>query len=174
MSNKNNKNIIYLVSGPVGVGKSTTSKNLAQNVKNCVLIEGDTILDMFEYGADTSWEMRLHLTWENILSLTRNFIQHNFNVVLDFVVEDELDWFCKHISDLPVTLKYIVLSAEKDKLIERICTRGDHDSIERSLFLMNKLESTPSNQPFMLDTTEKNTTEIIDEIIHDTGFIVNI
>ncbi|WP_374016569.1 hypothetical protein ABU162_20235 [Paenibacillus thiaminolyticus] len=34
--------------------------------------------------------------------MTRNLIQNDFNVVIDFVVEDELDWFCKHISDLQV------------------------------------------------------------------------
>ena len=174
MSNENKKNVIYLVSGPVGVGKSTTSKKLAQMVKKCVLLEGDSILNMFEYGSETSWEERLSLTWENIVILTRNLIQNDFNVVIDFVVEDELDWFCKHISDLQVTLKYIVMRADKEKLIERIRMRGDIESIERSLFLLNKLESTPSNQQFLFDTTLRNSTEIVDAIINDTGFIVEI
>lgn len=174
MSNENKKNVIYLVSGPVGVGKSTTSKKLAQMVKKCVLLEGDSILNMFEYGSETSWEERLSLTWENIVILTRNLIQNDFNVVIDFVVEDELDWFCKHISDLQVTLKYIVMRAGKEKLIERIRMRGDIESIERSLFLLNKLESTPSNQQFLFDTTLRNSTEIVDAIINDTGFIVEI
>ncbi|NGP58332.1 ATP-binding protein [Paenibacillus thiaminolyticus] len=174
MPNENKKNVIYLVSGPVGVGKSTISKKLAQMVKKCVLLEGDFILHMFEYGSETSWEERLSLTWENILTLTRNLIQNDFNVVIDFVVEDELDWFCKHISDLQVTLKYIVMRADKEKLIERIRMRGDIESIERSLFLLNKLESTPSNQQFLFDTTLRNSTEIVDAIINDTGFIVEI
>ncbi|WP_042229116.1 AAA family ATPase [Paenibacillus popilliae] len=174
MSDENKKNIIYLVSGPVGVGKSTTSKKLAHMVKKCVLLEGDSILNMYEYGSETSWEDRLSLTWENILTLTRNFIQNGFNVVIDFVVEDELDWFCKQISDLQVTLKYIVLRADKEKLIERIGMRGDDDLTERSLFLLNKLESTPSNQQFMFDTTLRHTTEIVDVIINDTGFVVEI
>ncbi|MDG0873984.1 ATP-binding protein [Paenibacillus thiaminolyticus] len=174
MPNENKKNVIYLVSGPVGVGKSTISKKLAQMVKKCVLLEGDSILHMFEYGSETSWEERLSLTWENILTLTRNLIQNDFNVVIDFVVEDELDWFCKHISDLQVTLKYIVMRADKEKLIERIRRRGDIESIERSLFLLNKLESTPSNQQFLFDTTLRNSTEIVDAIISDTGFIVEI
>jgi deoxyadenosine/deoxycytidine kinase len=174
LSNEDKEKLIYLVSGPVGVGKSTTSKKLAQNVNNCVLLEGDSLLDMFGYGAEASWEERLRLTWENILHLTRNFIQSNFNVVIDFVVEDELDWFCNHISDLEVTLKYIVLKADREKLMERIHMRGDHDSMERSLYLLNQLESTPSNQQFLLDTTLKHTDEIVDVIIKDAGFIVNI
>jgi broad-specificity NMP kinase len=174
LSDENKKIIIYLVSGPLGVGKSTTSKKLAQNVKNSVLLEGDCILHMFEHRSEASWEDRLSLTWKNILALTRNFIQHDFNVVIDFVVEDELDWFCKQISDLQVTLKYIVLRADKEKLIERLRKRGDYDSLERSLFLLNKLESTPSNKQFMYDTTLRQTEEIVDVIIKDTGFIVKI
>jgi predicted kinase len=174
LSDENKKNIIYLLSGPLGVGKSTTSKKLAQTVKNCVLLEGDCILHMFEHGSEASWEDRLSLTWENILALTRNFIKHDFNVVIDFVVEDELEWFCKHISDLQVTLKYIVLRADKEKLSERLRIRGDYDSLERSLFLLNKLESTPSNKQFIYDNTLRNTAEIVDVIINDSGFIVNI
>lgn len=169
-----NKNIIYLVSGPVGVGKSTTSKKLAQNVDNCVLLEGDSILHMFEHGTEASWEDRLSLTWENILALTRNFIENDFNIVIDFVVEDELEWFCKQVSDLHVTLKYIVLRADKDKLIERIRMRGDDDSIERSLFLLNKLESASSNLPFLLDTTQMHTAEIADKILNGNNFVVKI
>ena len=141
-------------------------------VKNSVLLEGDSILNMFEFGADASWEERLRLTWEYILTLTRSFIHNNDNVVIDFVVEDELEWFCKHISDLEVTLKYIVSRADKEKLIERIQMREDIDSVERSLFLLNKLESTPSNQQFMYDTTLKNTREIVDVIINDNSFIL--
>lgn len=40
--------MIFLLSGPLGVGKSTTSRELARNVEPCVLIEGDNILHMFK------------------------------------------------------------------------------------------------------------------------------
>ena len=166
-------NIIYLISSPIGVGKSTTSKKLAQTVKNCVLIEGDSILHMFDYDSETSWKDRLNIAWESILSLTKNSIHHDLNVVIDFIVEDELEWFCKQLIDLQITLKYIVLKADKDKLTHRITTRGDIDSLERSLFLLNKLESTSSNKPFIYDTTQKHTAEIVDTIINSDGFIIN-
>ncbi|WP_207953406.1 hypothetical protein [Paenibacillus agricola] len=48
------------------------------------------VLDMFNGELQPSWEERLSLTWENILALTRNFIHHNLNVIIDFVVEDDL------------------------------------------------------------------------------------
>lgn len=75
---------IFLISGPLGVGKSTTSKELARVVERCVLIEGDNLLDMFMTEPQPTWEERLSLAWKNILSVTRNFIQGGFNVVIDF------------------------------------------------------------------------------------------
>ncbi|MCA1054150.1 ATP-binding protein [Rossellomorea aquimaris] len=163
---------IFLVSGPIGVGKSTTSKKLAQKIHNCVLLEGDAILDMFDYGTEASWEKRLRLTWKHIVSLTRGFIEDDFNVVIDFVVEDELEWFYHNLSDLQITMKYIVLTAEEENVIERIRIRGDIPSIERSLFLLNKLRSNPLNQPFLIDTTFRQTAEIVELIINDPRFIV--
>ncbi|OCA87849.1 hypothetical protein A8F94_08395 [Bacillus sp. FJAT-27225] len=172
MENEGQKSTIYLISGPVGVGKSTTSLTLAQTLKNCVLIEGDNILKMLEYGAETEWEDRLRITWDNILSITRNFLVNGYNIVIDFVVEEELEWFCRNLSDLPVTLNYVVLTAEKEQLFERIRMRGDSDSIERSLCLLNKLTSTPSNRPFLLKTTYKSTAEIVETIMNGRDFKV--
>ncbi|TDF89719.1 hypothetical protein E1757_34505 [Paenibacillus piri] len=169
-----NKKLIYLISGPLGVGKSTTSKELARYIKQCVLIEGDKLLHMFKGESQPSWEERLNLTWENILALTRNFIVNDLNVVIDFVVEDELDWFCKQISDLNVELRYIILRADKDKLTERLNMRGDIDSLDRSLFLLNKMESSPSNNQFIYDTTLKQPKEITQDVIDDTRFNVFI
>ncbi|CAM4105151.1 ATP-binding protein [Paenibacillus alkaliterrae] len=172
MRDENNKLIIYLISGPLGVGKSTASKELAQKIKQCVLIEGDDLLHMFKGESQPSWEERLSLTWNNILALTRNFIQHDLNVVIDFVVEDELDWFCKHISDLNVSLKYVVLRADKDKIIERLRIRGDIHSLERSLFLMSKMEASPSNERYIYDNTLKQPAETVKDIIDDSVYFI--
>ncbi|WP_054028809.1 AAA family ATPase [Bacillus sp. FJAT-28004] len=167
-------NVIYLLSGPLGVGKSTASRELARTVEQCVLIEGDNILHMFKGDSQPTWEERLSLTWKNILALTRNFIQHNLNVIIDFVVEDELDWICNQISDLNVRVKYVVLRADKEKLVERLTLRGDINSLERSLFLLNKMEMSSSNNSYIYDTTFKQPAEIVEEIINDPRFKVSI
>ncbi|PZE21113.1 AAA family ATPase [Paenibacillus xerothermodurans] len=172
MSNESQKQIIYLISGPLGVGKSTTSKELAQRVRQCVLIEGDNILHMFQGESQPAWDERLRLTWENIRALTRNFMQHGLNVVIDFVVEDELDWFCEQISDLNVALKYVVLHADKATIAQRLTRRGDIQMLERSLFLLHKMERDPSNRPFLYDSTTKQTGEIVADIINGSRFTV--
>ncbi len=114
------------------------------------------------------WEERLSLTWENILSLTRNFVHNEFNVVIDYVIETELDWFCKkNVSDLHAQIRYFVLTAAEDSLIHRLNERGSGDLIERSLFfLKNQLENCASNRRYLYDTTSKPTPEIVKEMVN--------
>jgi broad-specificity NMP kinase len=161
---------IYLISGPLGVGKSTTSKMLTRSIEQCVLIEGDLLLHMFKGATQPAWEERLSLTWENILDITRNFVRKDLHVVIDFVVEDELEWFYEQISDLNVKMKYVVLRADQETIIERLNRRGDIDCLERSLFLLNKLETSSKNQPYILDTTYKQTAEVVEQIVNDPRF----
>lgn len=118
-----------------------------------------------------SWEDRLRLAWCNILCLTRNFYQEGFNIIIDFVVEDELEWFREQLSDLDKTaIKYVLLRAEPDTLLERLRLRGDARYLDRSLFLLNKLTSTPKNQSFILDTDGKETKDVVDFILGSDHF----
>lgn len=155
---------IYIISGPCGVGKSTISKALAQEMEKVVLLEGDKIHSMFVGKEQPPWEEQLSIVWNNILSLTKNFIENNLNVIIDYVVESELEWFCKHISELNVKIYYFVLRADKDILIRRLNKRGDVRLIQRSLFLLNKLENSLSNKPYLYDTTNKQPAEIINDL----------
>lgn len=172
MQDISRKKVIYLISGPLGVGKSTASRELAGKLDQSVLIEGDHLLHVFKGEPQPAWEERLRLAWLNILAVTRNFIQHHFNVIIDFVVEDELEWFCKQMSDLNVTVNYVILRADKDKLVERLTKRGDIQYLERSLFLLNQIDSSPSNRPYIYETSLKQPSEIVEEIINDPRFRV--
>ncbi|MFD2611627.1 AAA family ATPase [Paenibacillus gansuensis] len=161
---------VYLISGPLGVGKSTVSKTLANAMNQCVLIEGDLLLHVYRGETEPPWEERLRLAWLNIVAVTRNFLLNGLDVVIDFVVEDELQWFTNQLSDLEVTLHYIVLHAAPDNLTARLYQRGDAQSIHRSLFLRNKLMASPTNEPFLLDTDGKNPVELAEEIIKNVRY----
>jgi gluconate kinase len=161
---------VYLISGPLGVGKSTVCKSLANAMKQCALIEGDLLLHLYRGDTEPPWEERLRLAWLNIVAVTRNLLRHRLDVVIDFVVEDELEWFRSQLSDLEVTLHYTVLHAEPETLMARLRERGDEQYINRSLFLLNKLMASPGNEPYMLDADQKRAEELAEEIFKDLRF----
>ncbi|WP_020619270.1 AAA family ATPase [Paenibacillus daejeonensis] len=163
---------VYLISGPLGVGKSTVSKALADSRKQGVLVEGDLLLHVYRGETEPTWEERLRLAWLNIAAVTRNFVGNGLDVVIDFVVEEELPWFLDQLSDLEVTFHYVVLHATPDTLAARLHQRGDVQYLDRSLFLLNKLTTSPANQPFLLDTEQKKPGELVEKIVHSERFRV--
>ncbi len=160
---------IYIISGPCGVGKSTITKGLARKLEKTVLVEGDLITAMFAGEEQPPWEEKLTIVWQNLSSLTKNFLGNGYDVVIDYVVEDELEWFCKelHQAGLDVTLHYFVLRAAPEALVERITKRGDTDMIPRSLELLHQLENNKENAPHLYDTTNKDPNAIIEEIANN-------
>ncbi|WP_308128743.1 AAA family ATPase [Bacillus sp. sid0103] len=170
----NHLKTIYIISGPCGVGKSTLAKELTRTVKKSALIKGDDFLSMFEEGSAPPWEENLVIMWKNILSVTQTLIQHDYNVIIDIVVEDELEWFCNHFAYLNLKMKYIVLRADENKLIERLNKRGDQFLIDRSLFLLNQLENSPANTKHLYDTTHKNPAEVLKDIMNSSHFDLDI
>ncbi|MFD1676531.1 AAA family ATPase [Alicyclobacillus fodiniaquatilis] len=169
MDNYSVDSTIYLISGPCGVGKSTVSKEVAQRIPRSVLLIGDNLLHMYQ-GYDAPWEERLSLAWTNILSVTRNFIRNGWNIVIDFVVEDELEWFIHELEDMSVSFHYIVLVADETTLLERINRRGSPELSERSLFLLNKLKKSDTNRSFLYDTSSKSPTIIAEDILCSNHF----
>ncbi|GGD56075.1 AAA family ATPase [Paenibacillus nasutitermitis] len=164
---------VYLISGPLGVGKSTVSKTLADALNQCALIEGDLLLHIYRGETEPPWEERLRLAWLHIVAVARNLLQDGLDVVIDFVVEDELQWFYDQLSDFDATLHYVVLHAEPDTLAARLNQRGDAQYIHRSLFLRDKLMKSPTNVPFLLDAERKPPDELAEEIIKDARFRIN-
>jgi guanylate kinase len=155
---------IYIISGPYGVGKTTVTKALAQDMEQVALIEGDQIKLMFGEKEQPPWEEQLLIIWKNILSLTQNFIENNINVIIDYVVESELEWFYKNIVELNVKIHYVVLRADEDILISRLNKRGDGYLIEGSIYLLDKLEKFSPNKNYLYDITNKQPLEIVNDL----------
>ena len=164
---------IYIISGACGIGKSTITKKLFEQIKDSVRIEGDFFLHLFEGKEEVmSWEDRIKFSWDNILSTTRTIINYNFDVIIDFVVEEELSWFCENVKDLNVHIKYVVLTADKEQLLKNIQKRGTLDITERSLFLHEKFNNSELHKSFLLDITGKDLQNIAEFIIKESRFIV--
>jgi broad-specificity NMP kinase len=161
---------IYLISGTLGAGKTTTTKELSRIIDNSVLIEGDMY---FHKDQDKlSFEERVKKSWQKILDLTKGYLKKDLNVVIDFVVEEELRWFCQKFKDKDVEIKYVVLIADRATLTKRLEQRDALKYLDRSLFLLDKLMIDSANKGHIVDTTNKKVEDTVKEIISSSKFIV--
>ena len=119
------------------------------------------------------WDERLQNAWREILSRTKGYLQKGSNVVIDFVVEDELEWFCKQVSDPDVAINYVVLITDKENILKRLGMRNEIKYKDRSLFLLDKLSKNPQNAKYLYDTTGKNIPDIVQEIAGSSRFTVH-
>ena len=164
----NNKKTIFIISGPLGVGKTTVSKKVVDTLKEGVLIEGDTLLHALNSINRLSWEEKLALTWKNLASISRNLIKRDLDVVIDFVVEEELEWFRNEVLDLAVKVSYFVLLADESTIIGRLKKRGDIKYWDRSKDLLEKFKNDPRNRDNIVDTTGKSVDEVVEIVLERT------
>ena len=102
-----------------------------------------------------------------ILTTADRALQQGMDVVIDYVIEDELPRVRELAENNRAPLYYIVLTADAEEIERRLRNRGDIDLIDRALFLKKKLDIMPENQGYMYDNTGKTTDEAIAEIILD-------
>lgn len=175
MNNKNTE--IFVITGPCGVGKSTISKIVASNIKNSALIEGDNIYNMVIGGRVKPWEddgTYLELFWENVLAITENFLKRNISVVLEYIIYPEhTKKIISKFREKNVDIKYIVLMADKNTILERDSSREiDCRMGERSIELLNEYKKLNIENKYILDTTSLNKEEILRTIMMDKRFIL--
>ncbi|HWL26837.1 MAG TPA: AAA family ATPase [Ureibacillus sp.] len=175
--NKKEVNKVYIVSGPAGVGKSTTSKELVKTLKNSAYISGDHISHMHVNGRKMPWESQeeVSLIWDNILSLTKNFLRYGNDVVVDYVTfPQEAEWFSDNLKYLNVDVNYVVLWTDNETLINRDNTRiPTHRMGERCLILVDEFIESGIDENHIFDTS-KNTfddiTYVVKEIINNPKY----
>lgn len=177
---------IYFISGPCGVGKSTLADAFAKYLTNTgirkqvYVIHGDDFQQGFvetDYkdsfwkdglAADQIvWEEILKFVWECIIDTAEKVLDRGLDVVIDYVVEDELPLLLKLAEEKNAKLYYLVLTASEETITERIESRGDTEMAERALFLKQKLEKLTENQGHIFDNTGKTVQEEIAEIYKD-------
>ena len=159
---------IYFFSGPCGVGKSTLADAWAKSLvgggcaRQVYVIHGD---DFHAGFVETServgacfpgflyWPDILRFNWECLLSVAGKALARGLDVVIDYVIEDELPLVRKLAQAHQAQLYYVVLTASEACIRERLTQRGNPELIDRALFLKNKLESLPFNQGHLFDNS---------------------
>ena len=174
---------IYFISGPCGCGKSTFANAYARHLvdhegrKQVYLIHGDDFHQGFVESEDKGaffvegqasdlllWKDILKFNWDCILTVANRALLQGLDIVIDYVIEEELPLVRKLAQEHHANLYYIVLTASEDAIRERIHKRGDVEMIDRALFLKEKLDNLPENQGHLYDNTGKKVEEEIGQL----------
>ncbi len=165
-------NNIYLFSGPCGCGKSSLANAYAKHLvekrvrRQVYVLHGDDFHAGFvEAKRDDApfvddlaahkleWEDILPFNWHCLLTVAGFALDKHLDVVIDYVVEDELPLAEALARRYHAKLYYVVLTASREAIAARITQRGDTELIERALFLKSKLDAMPESQGHLLDNT---------------------
>ena len=157
---------IYVFSGPCGCGKSTLTESFARHLiespaqNQVYVIHGDDFHKGFietdrRVGPNCPgflyWADILRFNWDCMLDTAQKVLDRGLDVLIDYVVEDELPLLKALACKNNAKLFYVVLTASEEELRQRLTGRGDPDLIERSLFLKSKLEAEPENKAYLYD-----------------------
>lgn len=171
---------VYVISGPAGVGKSTISQQLVQALSKSVYISGDAVSHIPVNGRGKPWLCKetYDLTWKNILSLTRNLLEQDYDVVIDYVTfPTEVEWLTQQLTDFQFRVVYVVLLVDRTTLIARDQWRPTEAQMgERSLVLLEEFETCSElkeqNKLYTQHYTREQVSEIIEEIQNNLRFIL--
>ncbi|MFX3649371.1 MAG: AAA family ATPase [Paenibacillus sp.] len=173
-------NNLYIVSGPPGVGKSTTCKLLVQTLDKSAYISGDAVSHLPVKGRGKPWldKDTNDLTWKNISSLVKNLLDYKYDVVLDYVsFPEDIDGLMAELADYHVRVIYVVLMVDRQTIIHRDCLRAEeHQMKERSVLLLEEFENhrnvRADNKLYTHHFTEDQLPEIVSEIINNEKYRV--
>ena len=176
---------IYFISGPCGCGKTTFTDAYARHLvrqehKTVYVIHGDDFHtgfiepedkgDFFVDGQASDrvlWENILRFNWDCIIATAGRALREGLDVLIDYVIEDELPRVKALAAEHQAGLYYIVLTADTEELERRIRGRGDTDLVERALFLKKELEAMPENRGHLYNNTGKTPEDVIRDIVPD-------
>lgn len=153
---------LYCISGPCGSGKTTLSAALAERLshqrggRQVCLLHGDdfhrTLVGDERSPAALPWPQVLRFNWDCLLSAAGHALECGLDVVIDYIVEDELPRLVQLAQERGAGLHYAVLTAPETVLRQRLADRGDAYLTQRALFLREKLLGEPASAGRIIHT----------------------
>ena len=159
---------IYIIGGPMGVGKTTVSQQLKNKLNHCVFLDGDWCWDAHPFQIT---EETKKMVLQNICFLLQQFIRCSAyqNIVFCWVLhkQDIIDQIVASIDPSACSIKVVSLICDqaelKNRLMKDITAKiRTKDVIKRSIARMDHYMALHTVK---INTTGKQPSEIADEII---------
>lgn len=159
---------LYLIGGPMGVGKTTISKQLKQELNQSVFLDGDWCWDMHPFIVN---EETKAMVLDNICHLLNNFIHCSSyeNIIFCWVMHEQsiIDDILKKLDTSNLNIKSISLISDEASLTQRIAkdiasNLRQPDVLKRSL---ERLALYQELNTIKIDTSNKDIPTIINAIL---------
>ncbi|MBR5266204.1 MAG: AAA family ATPase [Clostridia bacterium] len=158
---------VIIINGPMGVGKTTVGKYIADTYAGTAFIDGDWCMDIHPFVGNRETKT---MAVDNILHLIRNYQKCSVckMVVLAWLMDD--DWVYKAITDgiadMGLTANSVTLICRKDELISRWkndtkCEWRTDDWLDMSIRSLTYFSSRDN----CIDTTDLSVSQVAQAIM---------
>lgn len=165
-------NKLYIITGPVGVGKSTISVRLAELKNKSALIEGDDIYHQVIGGYVSPWKEGNHLDtfWKVSINSIKTYLEEGYDVVFNYIIEPErLEVLKETFKNYDI--KFVVLLVDEETLLKRDQERPlDCQMKERCIVLLNSFKKHNYDEKYILDTSNISIDDAVSIVESDDRF----
>lgn len=162
--------MLYIITGPAGVGKSTISKRLATLKEKSVLIEGDDIYGQVIGSYVSAWKEENHLKvfWKVCIDMINTYLEEGYDVVFNYIVTPEN---LKLLKEKFSSFKFVILITDEDELLKRDLLRPEDCRMrERCVVLLNNFKNNDYEKDYTLDITNLSVDGVIEHLENDDKF----
>ena len=166
---------LYLITGPAGVGKSTVSKKIAENLNKSVLLEGDYFYHQVVGGYEQAWKEGNHLDifWKVCIDVINDYLEAGYDVVFNYIIGIEQFRKLKEIFK-NIDTKFTMLLVNENTILERDKNRPEDCQMkERCIILLNNFINFGFDEKHILYTDNLSIEETVEEIINNDRFVIN-
>ena len=108
--------MIIFINGTISSGKTTIAKLLQKNIPNTAVVEIDALRS---FVSEMSLEESIPLNLENAVSVIKNFVSKDLNVVVPYPLsEKNYNYFIENLDKLKTKMLVFTLNPNPDVLIK--------------------------------------------------------